>query len=121
MVGVVESVLVKSNDTVFAGEPMIRLKDNELEVRLAAAEAQVAVRKRLRNDTGATGKTEDRHKAEDAVSDGEQACSMRRMRSTGLPPNGGPAGGRRATLTTARTELAHRARRARQAQGPSFA
>jgi HlyD family secretion protein len=41
---VIAQVLVKVNDKVFAGEPLIRLTDNEARARLAAAEAQVAFR-----------------------------------------------------------------------------
>ena len=39
----VGEVLVKANDRVFAGEPLIRLKDDEVSARLAAAEAQVDI------------------------------------------------------------------------------
>ena len=35
--GLVDKVLVKANDKVFAGEPLIRLSDDELRARLAAA------------------------------------------------------------------------------------
>ena len=41
LVGLVDKVLVKANDRVFAGEPLIHLSDDELRARLAAAEAQV--------------------------------------------------------------------------------
>jgi multidrug resistance efflux pump len=36
---VIAQVLVKVNDKAFAGEPLIRLTDNEARARLAAAEA----------------------------------------------------------------------------------
>jgi HlyD family secretion protein len=106
VVGIVDAVLVKVNDTVFAGEPLIRLKDSELQARLLAAEAQVAVRKRSRNEQGATGRAEDRRKAEDFVAEGEQAVieaqeavdrAAAQFRATGNP---------NAALTTGRTELA---------------
>ncbi len=71
--GVVGDVLVKVNDKVFAGEPLIRLHDNELRARLAGAEQQVALRKRARNDQLVVGKAADRRKAEDAVADAERA------------------------------------------------
>jgi HlyD family secretion protein len=71
VVGLVSEVLVKANDQVFAGEPLIRLKDDELRARLAAAEAQVALRQRVRNEQRASGKAADRRKAEDAVSEAE--------------------------------------------------
>jgi HlyD family secretion protein len=72
-VGQVEQVLVKAKDTVFAGEPLVRLDDDELRARLASAEAQVALRKRARNDQKVSGKAASRRRAEDAVADAEQA------------------------------------------------
>ena len=66
-------MLVKVNDTVFAGEPLILLNDDEIQSRYAAAEAQAGMRKRLRDEQPATGKAADRRKAEDALSDGETA------------------------------------------------
>ncbi|HKQ86608.1 MAG TPA: biotin/lipoyl-binding protein, partial [Candidatus Acidoferrales bacterium] len=44
VVGVIGQVLVKANDKVFTGEPLVRLTDNEALARLATAEAQIAVR-----------------------------------------------------------------------------
>ena len=67
----VTEVLVKSNDNVFAGEPLIRLKDDELRARLAAAEAQVLSRERVGNDQRASGKAADRRKAEDSLDEAE--------------------------------------------------
>lgn len=106
VVGLVETVLVKANDTVFAGEPLIQLKDQELEVRLTAAEAQVAVRKRARDDQSASSKVDERRKAEDAVAGAEQSIfeaqdaadkAAAQWRATGRPD---------ADLTKARTTLA---------------
>jgi HlyD family secretion protein len=73
VVGLVGEVLVRPNDKVFAGEPLIRLHDNEIQARLAAAEAQIAVRRRARNDQNPSSRASDRRKAEDAVADGEKA------------------------------------------------
>jgi HlyD family secretion protein len=50
---VIAQVLVKVDDKVFAGEPLVRLVDTEARARLAAAEAQVAFRLRARNDESA--------------------------------------------------------------------
>jgi HlyD family secretion protein len=75
VVGVVGEVLVKANDTVFAGEPLIRLTDNETQGRLAAADVQIALRKRVRNDESANPKAATRRKAEDAVADAEKVLS----------------------------------------------
>ncbi len=71
VVGLVRDVLVKANDKVFAGEPLIRLQDNEARARLVSAEAQVASRQRVRNSQSASGKAADRRRAEDAVSKAE--------------------------------------------------
>ena len=67
--GRVGEVLVKVNDTVFAGEAMIRLEDEEVRNRHAKAELQYNLRKRAR--PAATGKNAERRKHEDAVGDGE--------------------------------------------------
>lgn len=106
VIGLVDKVLVKANDRVFAGEPLIRLADDELSARLAAAEAQVAMRKRARDDKAATGAAKDRRIARDAVADAEQAVyearsvvdrAAAKWRATGKPDTG---------LTAARTALA---------------
>jgi HlyD family secretion protein len=73
--GIIDEVLVKANDKVFAGEPLIRLVDREAQARLAAATAAVAMRKRLRNKESASSSATARRKAEDAVADAEAAVS----------------------------------------------
>jgi HlyD family secretion protein len=78
VMGVIGEVLVKANDTVFAGEPLIRLIDPEARARLAAAEAQVALRWRARNKESASGGAAARRRAEDAVADSELAVSEAR-------------------------------------------
>src|SRR3982074_1746356 len=65
IVGVIGEVLVKANDKVFAGEPLIRLVDSEAQARLATAEAQIALRKRARNDESPSSRASTRRKAED--------------------------------------------------------
>ena len=55
-IGIVSKVLVKVNDTVFAGEPLILLNDDEIQARYAAAEAQAGMRRRLRDEQAVTGK-----------------------------------------------------------------
>jgi HlyD family secretion protein len=71
--GLIGEVLVKANDKVIAGEPLVRLYDNEVQSRVAAAEAQIAQRKRVRNDQSPSSRAADRRKAEDAVADAEKA------------------------------------------------
>jgi HlyD family secretion protein len=106
VIGQVDKVLVKANDTVFAGEPLIHLSDDELKARLAAAEAQVAVRKRARNEKVATGQAYNRRKAQDAVADAEESVYDARSAvdrtAADLRANGGPDAG----LTAARSALA---------------
>jgi HlyD family secretion protein len=103
--GIVAKVLVKVNDTVFAGEPLILLNDDEIQARYAAAEAQVGMRRRLRNEQAATGKANDRRIIEDSVADAETAVFDAQMvvdkaavqwRSSGVPT---------AALTSARAAL----------------
>jgi len=72
MVGRIGEVLVKVNDKVFAGEPLIRLVDEEIRARLPVAEAQIALRKRARNDQSVTNRAANRRDAEDAVADAER-------------------------------------------------
>ena len=114
-VGLVEKVLVKANDTVFAGEPLIHLADDELTARLAAAEMEVAVRKRARDDQAGASRANNRYKASDAVADAERAVydartavdqAAARWRAGGEPDAGLTAA--RAALARARDQLAKR-------------
>ena len=73
VVGRIGEVLVKVNDKVFAGEPLIRLEDDEIRARLLVAQAQIALRKRARNDQHPSSKAANRRQAEDAVADSERA------------------------------------------------
>jgi HlyD family secretion protein len=72
VMGTIAEVLVKANDKVFAGEPLIRLTDTDAQARKATAEAQVAMRRRVRNDENASRAAATRRRAEDAVFDGEK-------------------------------------------------
>jgi HlyD family secretion protein len=78
VMGVIAQVLVKVNDKVFAGEPLIRLTDNEAQARLAAAEAQVAFRLRARNEETASVRSTARRTTEAAVADTDKAAARRR-------------------------------------------
>lgn len=74
--GRVGDVLVKVNDTVFAGEALIRLDDEEVRNRHAKAAVQYNLRKRTR--PAATGKNVERRRHEDAVGDSESAVVQAR-------------------------------------------
>jgi HlyD family secretion protein len=78
VMGVIGQVLVKANDKVFAGEPLIQIVDPEVRARVAAAEAQVALRLRVRNKESAASGAGPRRRAEDAVADAEKAVSETR-------------------------------------------
>jgi HlyD family secretion protein len=73
VIGTVSEVLVKANDKVFAGEPLIRLLDTEAQYRMATTETQIALRRRVRADENASRAAATRRRAEDAVFDGEKA------------------------------------------------
>src|SRR5262245_59910262 len=73
VIATIGEVLVKPTDKVFAGEVLIRLQDEEVRARLATAEANVAMRKRARNDQTASNRVIDRRRSEDAVGDAERA------------------------------------------------
>jgi HlyD family secretion protein len=113
--GVVDKVLVKTNDKVFAGEPLIHLADDELRARLAAAATQVAMHERARDERSATGSAKSRRKAEDAVADAERALYDARSAvdraASKLRASGGPDGdltAARLALTRAQNELSTR-------------
>ncbi|QWG24504.1 efflux RND transporter periplasmic adaptor subunit [Bradyrhizobium sediminis] len=103
---VVDKVLVKANDRVFAGEPLIHLADGEPAARLAAAETQVALRKRARDERSASGSANARRKARDAVADAEQALYDVRAIVDRAAAEWRTKGGPDDSLTTARSALA---------------
>jgi HlyD family secretion protein len=105
-IGIVAKVLVKVNDTVFAGEPLILLNDDEVMARYAATEAQAGMRRRLRDDQKVSGRALERRRAEDAVAEADSAVfdaqaavdrAAAQWRATGAPV---------ASLTNARSALA---------------
>ena len=65
-----QAVAVGVNDKVVAGEPVLRLDDEDARARVATARAQVAMRERVRNDQSA-GRGENRRNAEDDVASAE--------------------------------------------------
>jgi HlyD family secretion protein len=123
--GIVSKVLVKVNDTVFAGEPLILLNDDEIQARYAAAEAQVGMRRRLRNEQAATGKANDRRILEDSVAEAETAVfdaqtvvdkAAIQWRSSGVPAAALTSA--RAALVRAQEDLARRQAQLRGLDAP---
>ena len=93
--GRVVDVLVGVNDKVNAGDLLLRLADEDLAARVNAARAEVAVRKRDRDNEGVSGAARDRRIADDKLADAEQKLSFAREdldRTLKLRRNGsGPA------------------------------
>ena len=105
-VGVVKKVLVKVNDTVFAGEPLILLNDDEIRSRYLAAEAQAGMRKRLRDEQPASGKAAERRRAEDALADADTAAFNAQAAVDAAALKWRSGGGSADALTAARSALA---------------
>lgn len=76
--GRVGQVLVKINDTVVAGEVLIRIDNDEVRTRFAKAEAEVDLRKRGR-DNPPSSKDAPRRSVEDAAADAERAVVQARF------------------------------------------
>jgi HlyD family secretion protein len=124
-IGIVRKVMVKVNDTVFAGEPLILLNDDEVMARYAAAEAQAGMRERLRDEQKVSGKALERRRSEDAAADAETAVfdaqaavdkAAMAWRASGAPA--GNLAGARATLAQAQEELARRQSQLRDIEAP---
>jgi HlyD family secretion protein len=118
--GAIGEVLVKANDKVFAGEPLIRLTDAEAQARLASAEMQVALRRRARNDEAASNRAAARRRAEDGVADAERAIVEARAALDKAAIDRRAGSGSDADVEAARTALA-RAGSAQAAEGRTAA
>jgi HlyD family secretion protein len=71
--GRIVEVLAKTNDIVKAGDLLLRLDDQDIYVRIAAARAEASVREREREEEKVTGIAADKRTAEDNVADAERA------------------------------------------------
>lgn len=71
--GRIVEVLAKTNDKLLTGDLILRLDDQEIYAKIAAAVAEVGVRVREREEEKVTGLALERRNAEDAVADGERA------------------------------------------------
>lgn len=77
--GRIAEVLVGVNDKVQAGDLLVRFDDSDLDARVAAAEAEVNVRRRERDGEQASGKNgQDRRAAEDALAAAERTLASNR-------------------------------------------
>ena len=80
--GRISEVLVGVNDKVAAGDLLVRLADEELVARVHAARAEVAVRKRDRDNETVGKAAQDRRTAEDNVANAERAAGAWRARNS---------------------------------------
>jgi HlyD family secretion protein len=76
--GRVTEVLASVNDKVAAGDLLVKLADEDLAARVNAARAEVAVRKRDRDNETVARAAQDRRAAEDKVADTERQLSFAR-------------------------------------------
>jgi HlyD family secretion protein len=84
MVERVSEVLVEPHDGVFKGELLVQLADDEARARLAAAQAQVDLSKRVRDDLGTPGGLAgQRRKAEDSLAEAERALANAQVQLDG--------------------------------------
>jgi HlyD family secretion protein len=101
-IGRVGGVLVKINDTVFAGEALIRIEDDEVRNRHAKAELQYNLRKRARPTAA---RTATRRRLEDAVDDGERVVDEQRAAVDRAAAAKRAGSGSDADVTAARRKL----------------
>ncbi|MFO1172866.1 MAG: efflux RND transporter periplasmic adaptor subunit [Hyphomicrobiaceae bacterium] len=102
--GRVTAVLVEAGDKVKAGDLLVQLDEEELEARARAAKAEVQARRKERDDVDARNKTaSDIRKAEDRVSDAEEAFWSAREEVDHLAIDN--AGGDASVLNAGRTKL----------------
>lgn len=71
--GKIVEVLAATNDKVSRGDPLVRVDDEEIYAKIAAARAEVGVREREREEEPATGPALERQQAGDAVATAERA------------------------------------------------
>jgi HlyD family secretion protein len=76
--GRVVEVLAGVNDKVMGGDLLVRLADEDLVARVNAARAEVAVRKRDRDNEGVSNAARDRRNAEDRFADAERTLAFAR-------------------------------------------
>lgn len=77
--GRVAEVAARVNDRVQAGDLLLRVDDDEARARMAAADAELAVRKRDRDAETVVRLAQDRRQAEDAVATAERNLLNQRL------------------------------------------
>jgi len=114
----IADVPVTAGDKVAAGDLLVRLEDDEARARVASAQAQVALRKRARNEVSAAGRAAQRRKAEDAVADAETAVvEARSTLDQAIEQRARTIEAARAGLARAQTRLAQNQAELRKLEG----
>jgi HlyD family secretion protein len=112
--GRVADVLVGVNDKVSGGDLLVRLADEDLVARVNAARAEVAVRKRDRDNETVSKAAQDRRAAEDKFADAERQLALAReeldralkvKRSAGAGASNGDVDKSRETVAKAGDQL----------------
>ena len=123
--GRVAEVLVQSNDRVVAGDPLVRIDDDEAQAKLTAAEAEAAVRKRERDAETVGRLSQDRRVAEDAVAAADRALFQARRELDrvfavrGAAINGDDVAKARATVAAAKDKAEQERQALRKVQATS--
>ncbi|UFZ01577.1 efflux RND transporter periplasmic adaptor subunit [Bradyrhizobium ontarionense] len=102
--GLIQEVLIKANEAVFAGQALVRLADAEARAQLASAEAQVAMRKRVRNKESTPSGAGPRRRAEDGLADAQAALFDARVALDKAAAERRAGRGADADVETARTQ-----------------
>lgn len=71
--GRVVEVAARVNDRIFAGDLLVRLDDDDARARIAAADAELAARRRERDAETVSRLAQDRRQAEDGLANAERA------------------------------------------------
>lgn len=110
--GRIVEVLAKTNDKVQTGDLLVRIDDQDIYTKIAAASAETSVREREREEEKVTGLGLERRNAEDAVARAERALFAAReafdAAARGLNTGTGNAdalGNERTKVATARAKL----------------
>jgi HlyD family secretion protein len=114
--GRIVEVLAKTNDTVRAGDLLLRLDDQDLYVKIAAAIAEVGVRTSEREEEQAVGLALERREGEDAVAEAERTLyAAREAFDAAVRADRGGSGNTEATeaARTARSNAKMRLQRTR--------
>jgi HlyD family secretion protein len=109
--GQIVEVVAKTNDRVKAGDLLVRLDDDDLIAKLAAADAEALVREREREEEAVKGLALDRRTAEDAAAAAERALFRARLSADELIRAAKSSQGSADAVDAGRTKVANAAQK----------